>query len=1198
MIPALQSGFMAEVGSRWRICTLRPGSSPLQWLARALASPDMLGVNRTGEGAAVHVEAVLRRGPLGLIEVVRGAEALRGTALLVLVDQFEEIFRYRERIAADEADAFVALLLASAGQTEVPIYVVITMRSDYLGECAVFHGLAEAVSNSQYLTPRLQRDELELAIAGPARVFGGQIEPRLLNRLLNDFGMTQDQLPLLQHALARLWSRCSASTPAPVLTVADYEAIGGLAEALSNHGDEILAELTPEQQRIAEIMFRRLSGNEDGKQDVRCPARVSEVAAIAGVDPTETTAVAEAFIGRDRCFLAAPDGPVGNDTMLDVSHESLIRQWHKLAGWVADEARSAEMYRRLADWAQRWEQGKAELWRGPDLASALQWREREAPSAEWARRYGDGEQFRTAMKFLDASVEARRVAAAAAAEQRQRQVRRLQRAVVGLGLATASLTAAILVYWVIAVREYDTYYNSYVDRWDAPDGVGAPLSASEVRHHSASYKITRRGLYGPVVHMELVNEKGQPRDKVGTLGAMFSPDEGTANRQSHWDYVYGADGRMAYKVVLDRGGKRIESTVFPPGDLRPMRSRYVYRTGKDGSLAAEPGSCAAYYIYDYSPEGHVMQVHYLDQAGNPTPGKKGAFMTRYEHDGQGHLLGGTSLWKDGRPMNDKDGNAESRSSYDAAGNEVSSENFDAGGNPIDAGQLGFQRMTCKFDDRGNCVTATMWHADGRRYSVGNIGNVRAGLCRSSELHYDDLGNIAGVACLMPDGQLARSGYAFSRQSHDEHGWPIREDYLDRLGHPTQGPLGGVRTTFTHDTDGNVTEMASFDDGGKPAINFWRWHKKVSTFENGNEIRTEWRDADDKPTAIEGGFAVIEKNFDAHGNEIRTAYLGVDGAPVLHRDEGFAIKNTSRDACGREIESHFLDEKGNAVRSNDGYAHIRKVYNEDNKVAEEDYLDERGRPTRSASGYAQIARRFDRNGNVTDERYLDEQGKPLSVKGGYAEHATDYNDHNALVREAFLDPDGGPVLNEHDWASKTLRYDSHDGLIEEAYFGVKGEPVFNDEGYARANYTNDAHGWRLETAYFGPEGRPVAAKHLFAKEVDRRDAEGQLIERFYVGTDDTPVVSDEGFARESTDYDEFGRVTGWAYFGVNNEPAIGKTERYHRAKLGTGRARQSPGNAIARDGRQTDGVDGRICQADRSLRRPQCGNRRSVLWRRW
>ena len=235
--------------------------------------------------------------------------------------------------------------------------------------------------------------------------------------------------------------------------------------------------------------------------------------------------------------------------MLDVSHESLIRQWHKLAGWVADEARSAEMYRRLADWALRWQQGKAELWRGPDLASALQWREREVPSAEWARRYGDGEQFRTAMRFLDASEEARRVAVAAAAEQRQRKVRRLQRAVWGLDSPRQVSPRRSWSTGSSRSGSMTRTTNPTSTAGMRPLGVGAPLSASEVRHHSASYKITRRGLYGPVVHMELVNEKGQPRDKIGTLGAMLSPGEGTANRKSRWDYVYGADGRIAYEAI-------------------------------------------------------------------------------------------------------------------------------------------------------------------------------------------------------------------------------------------------------------------------------------------------------------------------------------------------------------------------------------------------------------------------------------------------------------------------------------------------------------------------------------------------------------------------------------------------------------------------------------------------------------------------
>ncbi|MGH7944857.1 MAG: AAA family ATPase [Opitutaceae bacterium] len=393
MLPALSAGFMAEVGSRWRICELRPGDRPLWRLAYALASPDILGAGRDSEESSAFLQAALRRGPLGLIEIVRGAEALQGASLLVVVDQFEEVFRYRERIAADEADAFVALLLASAGQREAPIYILITMRSDYLGECAVFQSLPEAVSDSQYLTPRLTREESEQAIAGPARVFGGQVDPKLQNRLINDFGTDPDQLPLLQHTLARLWSRCSTSAAAPLLTVDDHEAIGGLAAALSKHGDEVLAELTPEQQRVAEILFRRLSGSENGRRDVRAPARVEEVAKMAAAEVSEVIAVAEAFRRPDRSFLAAPEGPIRVDTMLDVSHESLIRQWKRLAGWVAAEADSEEMYRRLRDWALRWEQGNAELWRGPDLASALAWRQKEKPTPDWAERYGGRDRF-------------------------------------------------------------------------------------------------------------------------------------------------------------------------------------------------------------------------------------------------------------------------------------------------------------------------------------------------------------------------------------------------------------------------------------------------------------------------------------------------------------------------------------------------------------------------------------------------------------------------------------------------------------------------------------------------------------------------------------------------------------------------------------------------------------------------------------
>ena len=111
------------------------------------------------------------------MEVLHDTPLPEGTNLLLLVDQFEEIFRYRQQGDSDEADAFVALLLATAEQHEVPVYVVMTMRSDFLGDCAVFHGLPEAINAGQFLTPRLTREQRREAIVGPAMVFGGQVEP-------------------------------------------------------------------------------------------------------------------------------------------------------------------------------------------------------------------------------------------------------------------------------------------------------------------------------------------------------------------------------------------------------------------------------------------------------------------------------------------------------------------------------------------------------------------------------------------------------------------------------------------------------------------------------------------------------------------------------------------------------------------------------------------------------------------------------------------------------------------------------------------------------------------------------------------------------------------------------------------------------------------------------------------------------------
>jgi len=71
LIAALQTGFMAP-GKRWQIAVMRPGSEPIANLAQALLGvPAISAARPKGEAGSEDLAGVLRRGPLGLVEILR-----------------------------------------------------------------------------------------------------------------------------------------------------------------------------------------------------------------------------------------------------------------------------------------------------------------------------------------------------------------------------------------------------------------------------------------------------------------------------------------------------------------------------------------------------------------------------------------------------------------------------------------------------------------------------------------------------------------------------------------------------------------------------------------------------------------------------------------------------------------------------------------------------------------------------------------------------------------------------------------------------------------------------------------------------------------------------------------------------------------------------------------------------------------------
>ena len=390
--------------------------APIDNLADALRGGDAQQASLAGADATT-----LRSSSLGLVEAVRNAGLAPGESLLVVADQFEELFRYCRRMSAvdggAEAALFVNILLTAARRPDAPVYVLLTMRSDFLGDCAQFPGLPESLSESQYLIPRLTREQRRQAITEPLRLFGATATPQLVEQLLNDSGEDSgdtavgadyrggapDPLPVLQHALLRTylaWKSLPQEKTAGLIDLPQYRDAGRTDAALNKHAEHLFAEeLDDETQRWAERIFRCLTTMELGRP-VRRPTPLPDLYKIVGAkeeDRKKVDALLYLFSRRENSFVR-----LNKDGSVDISHESLIWKWKRLSGWVADEAASAELYCDIVK-----DTGGKATWGEPKLSAALVVKNRNGWNADWARQYSQGH-FLAVEEFLARSQNAER----------------------------------------------------------------------------------------------------------------------------------------------------------------------------------------------------------------------------------------------------------------------------------------------------------------------------------------------------------------------------------------------------------------------------------------------------------------------------------------------------------------------------------------------------------------------------------------------------------------------------------------------------------------------------------------------------------------------------------------------------------------------------------------------------------------------
>ena len=438
-------------GAPWLTCAMRPSGGPLWNLAAEFAKLERRerDLERISE-----ISALFSGQSATLASVAATLEKVEGKSLCILVDQFEELFRYEKETSRDEAELFVSLIERAATENASPreaakedgaegkvdavgVHVIVTMRSEFLGECSRFEGFAETINRTQYLVPRTDDDGLLRAVRRPVQMYGGEFDEALAKRLIGSVRGREDELPLLQHGLMLMWGDAVARAEQgrrPRLDGRIVDEAGGLAALLSRHADEVMAKAAPDErgEKIVEAVFRALTDVNAEGSAIRRPLAFRTLCAETGAGSDEIRPILDAFRAPGVSFLTphAPK-PIDDKTIIDISHEALIRCWNKIGkigqkpdGWLQKEVREGLGWRLLLFQAESFAENPTNVLSEP--ATDLGERRLKERNAAWAERYGDG--WPKVVALVDTSREhwrrQRDMAAASEAERRRNRKRR------------------------------------------------------------------------------------------------------------------------------------------------------------------------------------------------------------------------------------------------------------------------------------------------------------------------------------------------------------------------------------------------------------------------------------------------------------------------------------------------------------------------------------------------------------------------------------------------------------------------------------------------------------------------------------------------------------------------------------------------------------------------------------------------------
>lgn len=341
----------------------------------------------------------------------------RDATVMLALDQTEELLGPSQ---PGDASRFLHLLRAAIDAPGSQLLLMCTLRSDFLGQFQQHSAIRDFAFEDLRVGP-MSMDRLAEVIGGPARLAGIDLEPGLIEAMIEDTE-TDDALPLLAYTLRELYERFGGDRR---LQIEEYrERLGGLAGSVASAADAVIAAAAPFDERELQRAFLSMVRLDDDGHYARHPVRWTDL-------PASLHAVLDRFV-QARLLTSGGDG---DEPVLEVAHEALLRSWGRLRTWLDENREFLLWQQRMRGALTEWERSQRDpgaLLRGGRLSECERWLDRADELPEDIRAYVEASRRQNAE---DSAYEDRR--------------RRRTMAALGGGLGAAVLLAifAVTQWW-------------------------------------------------------------------------------------------------------------------------------------------------------------------------------------------------------------------------------------------------------------------------------------------------------------------------------------------------------------------------------------------------------------------------------------------------------------------------------------------------------------------------------------------------------------------------------------------------------------------------------------------------------------------------------------------------------------------------------------------------------------------------------